>query len=261
MKRPTTPDSGPFRVELNGRREAEPSASRRAVALEWGLGGLLAAPFAVLPHELGHYVVLLLLGVPGLALHYSTVTWDLQEFWGAIQRGDLDGAAAVAPIWGVALSDAVGPAVTYAIVAACCYGCSRWRAHPSLVAIAFLAQARIAVGVIHVAREALDMYRPTNYDELRFSILTGVPVEVFVAFGLVVLLVSTRLHHLAGALLPSRQSNRGSRFHDRRDGRQPVPLRSCVRPLAAALTRPGVLPATGCPPFQDLPTSSRQRPG
>lgn len=191
MKRPATPDSGPFRVELNGRREVELSASRRAVALEWGLGGLLAAPLAVLPHELGHYVVLLLLGVPGLALHYSTVTWDLQEFWEAIQRADLDGAAAIAPIWGVALSDAAGPAVTYLIVAACCTGCSKWRAHPSLVAVAFLAQARIAVGVIHVVREALGMYRPTNYDELRLSILTGVPVEVFVAFGLVVLLVST----------------------------------------------------------------------
>ena len=171
-------------------RGVEPSASRRAVALEWGLGGLLAAPFAVLPHELGHYVVLLLLGVPGLALHYSTVTWDLEEFWGAVQRADFGAAEAVAPIWGVVLSDAVGPLITYAIVGVCCYGCARWRPHPALVAVAFLAQARIAVGVIHMVRKAFGATRPTNYDELRVSILTGIPVEVFVTFGLVVLLVS-----------------------------------------------------------------------
>lgn len=173
-----------------GRREAERPASRRATALEWGLGGLIAAPFAVLPHELGHYVVLLMLGVPDLALHYSTVTWDLQEFWEAVQRGDLEAAGAVVPVWGVVLSDAVGPLSTYLVVAVCCYGCATWRPHPGLVAVAFLAQARIAAGVIHVAREALGVERPTNYDELRVAILTGVPVEVFVGFGVTVLLVS-----------------------------------------------------------------------
>ena len=173
-----------------GRREVEPPASRLPLALEWGLGGLLAAPFAVLPHELGHYVVLLLLGVPGLALHYSTVTWDLQEYWEAIQRADFDAAAAIAPVWGVVVSDAIGPLITYVIVAVCCYGCARWRPHPGLVAVAFLAQARIAVGVIHMVREAFGVARPTNYDELRVSIVTGIPVEVFVVFGLAVLLVS-----------------------------------------------------------------------
>ena len=173
-----------------GPRGVEPPTSRSTVALEWGLGGLLAAPFAVLPHELGHYVVLLMLGVPGLALHYSTVTWDLQEFWEAVQRADFGAAASVAPIWGIVISDAVGPLITYAIVAVCCYGCARWRPHPGLVAVAFLAQARIAVGVIHMVREMFDMYRPTNYDELRVAILTGIPVEVFVTFGLVVLLAS-----------------------------------------------------------------------
>lgn len=190
MTTPATVSSGGAWSAGTGRREVEPSASRRAVALQWGLGGLLAAPFAVLPHELGHYVVLLALGVPDLALHYSTVTWDLAEFWGAVQRADFSAAEAVAPIWGVVLSDAVGPLITYAIVAVCCYGCARWRPHPGLVAVAYLAQVRIAVGVIHMVRKAFGTARPTNYDELRVSLLTGIPVEVFVAFGLVVLLVS-----------------------------------------------------------------------
>lgn len=186
---PAMPSTVASKAET-GRRAVERPASRLSLALEWGVGGLLAAPFAVLPHELGHYVVLLLLGVPGLALHYSTVTWDLQEFWGAVQRADFDAAAAVAPIWGVVVSDAIGPLITYAIVAVCCYGCVRWRPHPGLVAVAYLAQARIAVGVIHMVREAFGIARPTNYDELRVSILTGIPVEVFVIFGIAVLLVS-----------------------------------------------------------------------
>ena len=181
---------GASNTESAIRREADRPDSRRTVVLRWGLGGLVAAPFAVLPHELGHYLVLLGLGVPDLALHYSTVTWGLQEYWVAIQREDFDAAAAVAPIWGVTLADAIGPLITYAVVAACCYGCARWRPQPALVAVAFLAQARIAVGVRHVARKALGVERPTNYDELRVAIVTGIPVEVFVVFGLVVLFVS-----------------------------------------------------------------------
>lgn len=174
----------------SGRRGVEPPLSRRAIALEWGLGGLLAAPFAVLPHELGHYLVLLALGAPGLALHYSHVSWDLQEFWVAVQRADFAAADEIAPLWGVAAADAAGPLTTYALVAACCWGCARWRPHPGLVAVALLAQARIAIGVVHMAREAFGVRRPTNYDELRMALLTGVPVEVFVIFGLAVLLVS-----------------------------------------------------------------------
>ena len=177
-------------AETDRRPPAGRPVSRRRIALQWGLGGLIAAPFAVLPHELGHYLALLALGVPGLALHYSAVTWDLREFWEAIQRADFDAAAAVAPIWGVAVSDASGPLVTYAVVAACCYGCARWRPHPALVAVGFLAQVRIGAGARHVVRAAFGMDRPANYDELRVSMLTGIPVEALVAFALVTLLVS-----------------------------------------------------------------------
>lgn len=182
-------DAGASSADTGG-RGVEPRVSRRAIALEWGFGGLLAAPFAILPHELGHYVVLLALGAPGLALHYSHVTWDLQEFWGAIRRADFAAADEIAPLWGVAAADAAGPLATYALVAACCWGCARWRPHPGLVAVALLAQARIVAGARHMAREAFGVSRPTNYDELRVAILTGIPVEVFVTFGLAVLLVS-----------------------------------------------------------------------
>ena len=190
MKTPSTPDAGVRNAETCGGGTADRPVSRLEVALRWGLGGLIAAPFAILPHEAGHYVVLLVLGVPDLALHHVAVTWDLQEFWEAIQRGDFDAAAAVAPVWAVALADAMGPLVTYAVVAGCCYGCARWRPHPALVAVAFLSQFRIRAGVRHLTREALGVDSPANYDELRVAILTGIPVELLVSFALLTLLVS-----------------------------------------------------------------------
>lgn len=176
--------------ETGGGRLAVRPAPRGVVALRWGLGGLVAAPFAILPHEFAHYLVLLALDVPDLTLHYMAVTWNLQEFWEAIQRADFDRAAAVAPIWGVALSDAMGPMVTYGIVAGCCYGCARWHPYPALVAVALLAQLRIRAGARHVVREALGIDRPANYDELRVAVLTGIPVELLVGFALLTLLAS-----------------------------------------------------------------------
>lgn len=190
MTIPPTSNAGDSLEQTGRPRAPGVSATLRAVSLQWCLGGLLAAPLAILPHEIGHYLVLLAFGVPDLTLHYVAVTWDLREFWEAIQRGDFDGANAVVPVWAVALSDAMGPMVTYATVAGCCYACVRWRPFPAFVAVAILSQLRIRAGASHVVREALGMDRPANYDELRVAVLTGIPVEVFVAFALLTLLVS-----------------------------------------------------------------------
>ena len=58
-------------------------------------------------------------------------------------------AADIAPIWGVALSLAAGPLVSYALVAGCCYGCVRWRPYAVLVAVGYLCPLRLLVGVQH----------------------------------------------------------------------------------------------------------------
>ena len=190
MTTPPTSNASDSRQEIGRRRKPDAPATLRAVSLQWFLGGLLAAPLAILPHEVGHYLVLLAFGVPDLTLHYVAVTWDLREFWEAIQRADFESANAVVPIWAVALSDAMGPMVTYAVVGGCCYACARWRPYPALVAVALLSQLRIRAGASHMVHEALGMDRPANYDELRVAVLTGIPVEVFVAFALLTLLVS-----------------------------------------------------------------------
>lgn len=190
MTTPPTSNAGDSLQEIGRRRRPGAPATLRAVSLQWFLGGLLAAPLAILPHEVGHYLVLLAFGVPDLTLHYVAVTWDLREFWEAIQRADFESANAVVPVWAVALSDAMGPMVTYAVVGGCCYACARWRPYPAFVAVALLSQLRIRAGASHVVHEALGMDRPANYDELRVAVLTGIPVEVFVAVALLTLLVS-----------------------------------------------------------------------
>lgn len=80
--------------------ETAAADSLRRTALRWFAGGLAAAPLGILPHEIGHYLVLLALGVPDLALHFVGVTWDLEEFWAAVMREDYASAAAIAPLLG-----------------------------------------------------------------------------------------------------------------------------------------------------------------
>lgn len=172
-------------------------------ALQWFGGGLAAAPLGILPHEIGHYLVLLALGVPDLALHFVGVTWALDEFWTAVLQEDYTGAGMIVPLWGVALSDAAGPLVTYAMVLACCYGCATWRPHPVLVAAAYFAQARINIAAVHAWRRLFNdefnreypteleaMAAGANFDELRVSILTGIPVPVLAGFALLFLIAS-----------------------------------------------------------------------
>ena len=179
--------------------EAPAADSTWRTALRWFAGGLVAAPLGILPHEIGHYLVLLAVGVPDLVLHFAGVTGDLEEFWQAVVREDHARAAAIAPLWGVALGEAAGPLVTYAVVLACCYGCVAWRPHPALVAVGCFAQARINVAATHVFRRLFNNELPSgldafaagaSFDELRFAVLTGIPVQIPVWFAVLFLAVT-----------------------------------------------------------------------
>ena len=163
---------------------------RTAILLEWSLAGLAVPPLAILPHELGHYLVLLAMDVPNLVMHYATVSWDSREFWEAVRREDYATAADIAPIWGVALSSAAGPLVSYAMVAGCCYGCVRWRPYAVLVAVGYGCPLRLFVGVQHGVLVLLGGDPPARYDELHVAELTGIPVQVLVGFGVAVICIS-----------------------------------------------------------------------
>ena len=170
---------------------ADTPESRTAILVKWSLAGFAAGSLTILPHELGHYLVYLAMDAPNLALHYDRVSWDSQEFWDAVGREDYAAAALFAPIWGVALGLAAGPLVTYAMVAACCYGCVRWRPYSALVAIGYLSPLRLVVALMHGVRVLLGQDASgASYDELAFAALTGIPVQVPVAFGIVVMAIS-----------------------------------------------------------------------
>ena len=154
------------------------------------MAGLAVPPLAILPHELGHYLVLLAIDVPNLAMHHASVSWDSREFWEAIRREDYVTAADIAPIWGVALSLAAGPLVSYAMVAGCCYGCVRWRPHAVLVAVGYGCPLRVLVGVQHGVQVLLGGDPPASYDERSVAALTGIPVQVLVGFGVAVVCLS-----------------------------------------------------------------------
>ncbi len=171
-----------------------PTATRAAwqTTIRWFLASLPAAPLAVLPHEAGHYIVYWLIGVPDLRFYPMAVGWTNIPFRTAIAAGDLAGAAAIAPIWGVASAHLAGPIVTYLVVAGCCYGCARWKPYPLFVSLAYLSQYRIEIGARHSVGELLGTPIPDSvvFDELQFSYLTDVPVALSVGFGLAVLAVS-----------------------------------------------------------------------
>ena len=170
---------------------ADTPESRTAILAKWSLAGFAAGSLTILPHELGHYLVYLAMDAPDLALHYDRVSWDSQEFWDAVGREDYAAAAVVAPIWGVALALAAGPLVTYAMVAACCYGCARWHPYPVLVAIGYLAPLRLVVALVHGMRVLLGLDASgASYDELAVAALTGIPVQILVGFGIVVIAIS-----------------------------------------------------------------------
>ena len=167
-----------------------PTSSRAATLLAWSLAGLAVPPLVILPHELGHCLVLLAIDVPNVAMHYGSVSWDSREFWEAIRREDYGTAADIAPIGGVALSLAAGPLVSYAMVAGCCYGCARWRPHPVLVAVGYGCPLRVLVGVQHGVIVLLGGDPPADYDELALAALTGIPVQALVGSGVAVVCVS-----------------------------------------------------------------------
>ena len=90
----------------------------------------------------------------------------------------------------MALASAAGPLVTYATVAACCYGCVRWHPYPLLVALGYLCPLRLLVAVLDGARVLLGRDPVASYDELRVAALTGIPVQLLVAFGVIVVAIS-----------------------------------------------------------------------
>ena len=162
------------------------ASSRKQVALRWWFWGMVSTPPAALFHELGHFLVLWSLGLPGAALHYGSAGFTgMGDFLGAVREGDLAGAAEIAPVWGVALSLAMGLVATYVMVFACCILCAKWKAHPVLVAMGYLSNLRIFAALLVLAVTLIGGRADAGCDECWLERITGVPLAVWALPGVV----------------------------------------------------------------------------
>ena len=60
---------------------------------------MIAAPVAVLSHELGHFLTYWALDLAGATLHYSSASWsDSSTFHRFVLNGDIAAAAELAPL-------------------------------------------------------------------------------------------------------------------------------------------------------------------
>ena len=129
---------------------AQPApASRKRVALRWWFWGVISAPPTVLVHELGHFLVYWGLGFPGAVLRY-----------GSASAGD---GASVAPVW-QATALAMGLAVTYVVVFACCYLC--------------LSNFRITAALGVLVLPIFGVRIEAGCDECKLEGITGIPLAV-----------------------------------------------------------------------------------
>lgn len=148
-----------------------------------------AFPIAVLTHELGHLLVYLLLGVPGVELHYASASFAGSEaFWEHIRAGDRARAAQIAPVAGVAASSGAGLAISFITVLACAVLASRGRTHPFIAGLGLAASLRFLVALPALLVTVRGQPLTGNIDELNFALLTGVPATLLFVVGAIWLL-------------------------------------------------------------------------
>ena len=143
--------------------------------LSWAAAAALAAPVAIVLHELAHFLAGLAFGFPDLALHYGNVS---------------DGAAKAGfPLWQQGVQAAVGPLATLLIVLGCCVATLRVGPKPWAVAPAFAAGVRsVGIGVAYLVVRILGNPAQGNFDEMNAAMGLGVAPELVIAVNVFLLL-------------------------------------------------------------------------
>lgn len=168
---------------------AQPSVSVWQQATTWAGASAAAVPFAILLHEVGHFLAHLIFGFRGATLHYSSATYELERaFWQQVYRGGAQSAAAIIPTWQVLTSTAAGIVVTYVVIIACCYFAARHRPHPLVIAIGLISPLRFISGIPTLAAWFSGKSIRSGSDEAHLAALTGIPAPLLILAGLIVLL-------------------------------------------------------------------------
>jgi hypothetical protein len=102
----------------------------------WFLAGATMGPVAILLHELGHHLTALAFGFQGATLHYMSANYALeQEIIEFMLRGDRADAAAVYPLWQIAVNALAGPAVGYFLILPVCLLAAKIRPNAFFIAL------------------------------------------------------------------------------------------------------------------------------
>ena len=147
--------------------------------LVWFGAALLAAPLAIVLHELGHFTLAKAFGFPNVSFHFSSVS---------------DGAdAAGYPLWQQGLKALAGPAVTLALVLGFTAAARRYGPGPLTVGPAFAAGVRafilggayLLVRVLHPERVAQG-----NFDELNAARRLGLSADLVMAVSVLTIVAA-----------------------------------------------------------------------
>jgi len=149
---------------------------RLSSAAPWLLAGVVAFPIAVLSHELAHYLAYRLFDVPGVTLHFGSVSAPVLDlFWERVRSGDRAGAAALVLPWQVTAAAGAGLVATYMTLILCCIGARVAALRPWCVAIGLVAPVRIASGIPTLLAYARAERLFAGTDEGSVAQFSGIP--------------------------------------------------------------------------------------
>ena len=155
------------------------------LALTWIGASVIAVPFGVLLHEVGHVLVYVAFGFPDVVLHYNSATYSAERtFWQFISRGNIAAAAATIPLWKVGIATAAGILVTCITAFVCCLFASRKSPHPLVIALGVFAPVRFLSGIPVLTAWLSGRPVRAGTDEAHLAALTGIPLIVLVFAGL-----------------------------------------------------------------------------
>lgn len=143
------------------------------VVLAWLAATVIAVPFTILAHELGHFLTGIALGHPDVTLHFASVSS------GATDAG--------APAWELGLVAAAGPLVSLAMAGVCTWMAHRHRPYPLVVAAGFVAPVKFVIGVVFLMSRLRGAEGGSpNFDEFNAAVHFGIsPVWTSLAGALV----------------------------------------------------------------------------
>jgi hypothetical protein len=177
-------------VELAGSHSVRITSTWRQAAT-WIGASVIAVPLGVLLHELGHFLAYRAFGFQDVALHYSSSTHSVERtLWQLVFRGDFAAAAALLPLWKVALGTAAGILATCAVTFVCCVLAARKNPHPLAIALGIFAPVRFLSGLPTIVMKLLLKPISVGTDEAHLAALTGIPLMVLSVAGLLVLVLA-----------------------------------------------------------------------